>query len=320
MQGEKLNPIADIRKAFDLLLKNVPQFNPLATRIQVGRSIIAIAELLTLSLTSWSSLTADVLGRVPTVYCAGPRVISVFCLGGSSPTEIGRWLGIGISVLVVAGLLPRYVAFLHVWLALSMSASLSLPDGGESVGNFATLFIVVIVFADRRVLAWWPADRGPSARLTAVAYAASIGLCIQIAGLYYESGLSKIAVSEWADGSAMYFIVRDPYFGASGPVLSFLGWLTNMPLGSAALTWGTIVLETLIATLFLLPAKWKRYALVLVILLHGGIAITLGLWSFSLTMIGTAVVAAYTLRPQPVDTGDARARTAQPTLTTVGGS
>lgn len=275
------------------LADNAGRFDPLGRNVQIGRSLIALSELLTLVLTTWPNLTADVLQREPQTYCAGPRAVSLFCLGNSVPTEWGRWIGIAIALVVISGLLPRYAAVVHVWLALSMNASISLPDGGESVANFATLFIAVIAVSDSRLIAWRAPGAPVGPRLRQISYAASLGLCVQLAGLYYESGLSKIAVPEWLDGSAMYFIVRDPYFGASGFVGEIMRWFTNFPVGTAALTWGTIVAECLIATFFILPAAWKKYALVLVVTLHLGIAVALGLWSFSIVMIGVAVVACY---------------------------
>lgn len=283
----------NLRSAFYVLADNAQRFNPLGMHLQLGRSLIAFAELLTLVFTSWPNLTADVLQRTPAGYCEGPRAISLFCLVGNEPTELGRWIGVAIALVVISGLLPRYTSSLHVWLALSMNASLSLPDGGESAANFATIFIAVIAVSDARLIAWRAPARAAGPRLRQISYAASLGLCAQLAGLYYESGLSKLAVPEWLDGSALYFIVRDPYFGASGPVGDILQWFTNYPGGTSLLTWGTIFTECLIATLFLLPSAWKQYALVLVIALHLGIAGALGLWSFSIVMVGAAIVACY---------------------------
>ncbi len=282
--------------ALTTLVSNLGRYNPLAIRLQIGRSIIAVAGLLTLSLSSWANLTASVLGRSETLHCAGPRQLSLFCLGSDSPSELGRWLGIAVLVLVLSGLLPRVVSVLHLWVAFSMNVSLSLPDGGEAVATFATAFLAGILVADNRICAWLPPRHQPSERLRAISYAVALGLCLEIAGIYFESGLSKIAVSEWADGSAMYYILRDPYFGATGAIGGVLKAVSASPLGTALLSWGTILTEILIALLFLLPWRWKKIGLVLAVGLHLGIAVVMGIWSFSLTMIGLVLIAAYSLR------------------------
>lgn len=300
-----LTPIADARQVFDSLVGNIPRLRTHSRRIQLGRSLIAFAQLLTLSLTSWPNLTADVLTRTPGLYCSGARAISLFCLGSSTPNEIGKWIGIAITVVVIAGVLPRYTSILHAWLSLSIAISLSLPDGGEAVAVFSTFLIIFIAMPDERVIAWTTRYRQPtSIRLAAIAYAGSIVLCLQLAGIYLESGLSKIAVGDWANGTAMFYVTRDPMFGAAGPLGAAAQWFTSAPLGTALLTWGTIALECCIAVFFLLPARYKIYGLAGATVLHLGIAILMGLWSFGLIMIGTAAAAAYQLRQAP--TGEQR--------------
>ncbi|WP_051701813.1 hypothetical protein [Mycetocola saprophilus] len=267
--------------------------------MQLGRSIIALGQLVTLALTSWLNLSTEVLSVEPATYCAGVRRASLFCLGSETPQEFGRWIGIVIAALVIAGAFPRILAVAHLWLALSMNISLSLPDGGESVAVFATAFLVLIELADRRRLGWCraPAESAdlPRSGPRAISYAGSLALCIQLAGIYFESGLAKLAVSEWVDGSAMFYVTRDPMFGTVGWVGDILQALTMLPAGAALLTWGTIAVECTIAVLLLLPSRYKRYALLGVVPLHLGIGVAMGLWSFAATMIGTALIATYSL-------------------------
>jgi len=292
-----LNPLVDLRRGFGSLARNIPEFRAGSRQVQLGRSLIAAAQLLTLTLTSWTNLTADALGRTPTGYCEGVRRVSLLCVGGETPTELGRWAGVIIALLVLSGLWPRFTSILHAWLALSMSVSLSLPDGGEPAAVFSTVLLVAVLVPDRRMNGWSSRDCDASPQLKAIGYAASIALCLQLAGIYFESGLAKLAVTEWADGSAMFYISRDPMFGSVGLIATLVQGITDVLLGTALLTWGTITAEVAIAVLFLCPAPIKKYGLLGIIALHSAIAITMGLWSFSLTMIGAAVVAAYTLLP-----------------------
>lgn len=292
-----MNVPKDLQAGFDALAGNLDRFDGQSLRPQVGRSIIAIAQLLTLTLTSWPNQTADVLGRSPEMYCAGPRSISLLCLGSSTPNEAGRWIAIAVCVLVVSGIYPLWTSVLHLWVAISMAVSLSLPDGGEAVAVFSCALLIGVLVPNGKAIAWRRPERAAHPVTTAVGYAASIALCLQMAGIYFESGLAKLAVEDWSNGSAMYYIVRDPMFGSVGPVGALMDALTALPLGTALFTWGTIIAECSIAVAFLLPHRFKRYGLAGVIVLHAGIAIIMGLWSFALVMIGTAVVASYDLRP-----------------------
>lgn len=299
-----MKPVQDLRDVFNTLARNLDRFDGQSVRPQVGRSIIALAQLMTLAMTSWPNLTADVLGRSPEMYCAGPRGISLFCLGSSTPNETGRWIAIAVCVLVISGISPRWTSILHAWVAISMAVSLSLPDGGEAVAVFSCALLIGVLVPNGRVVAWIPAGPTPRPVLTAIGYAASIALCLQLAGIYFESGLAKLAVPDWSNGSAMYYIVRDPMFGGVGLIGAVITAVTAHPLGTALLTWGTIVGECCIAVAFLLPHRFKRYGLIGVIILHAGIAVIMGLWSFALVMVGTAVVASYGLVP-PTGQSDA---------------
>lgn len=299
-----MNIVHDIRAGFNTLTANLERFNGQSLRPQVGCSIIALAQLMTLALTSWPNLTADVLGRSPEMYCAGPRSISLFCLGSANPNETGRWIAITVCILVISGIYPRWTSILHAWVAISMAVSLSLPDGGEAVAVFSCALLIGVLMPNGKAVAWLPTGPAPRPVLDAVGYAASLALCLQVAGIYFESGLAKLAVPDWSNGSAMYYIVRDPMFGGVGVIGSAVAEITSHPLGTALFTWGTIIGECSIAVAFLLPHRFKRYGLLGVCVLHAGIAIIMGLWSFALVMVGTAVVASYSLRP-PADHSNA---------------
>lgn len=112
-------------------------------------------------------------------------------------------------------------------------------------------------------------------------------------------GLSKLAERDWVNGAAVFYDIRDPAFGSSGITRAALRALTAQPWGTAALTWGTIVLECAIALAVVSASRFKQYSLVAVIVLHFGIAVALGLWSFAMIMIGTVTIAAYTF-PEPL--------------------
>ncbi|MBT2544839.1 hypothetical protein J7E99_30065 [Streptomyces sp. ISL-44] len=60
--------------------------------------------------------------------------------------------------------------------------------------------------------------------------------------------------------------------------------MVDNPLGVAALTWGPLVLEIVLAAALLLPQKVRWALLPAGILFHLGIAVVMGLWSFAFAM------------------------------------
>lgn len=280
-----------VRSVLVQLASNALRFDPASLNIQVGRTLIALAQISILLFTSWANLTTDVLGRDPETYCSGIATGSIFCLiPGQRSNSFGAVVVIAICLLVVSGVLPRFTGVLHFWVSFSLYSSLSLPDGGEAVATIATLLILILTLADGRLFAWLPSKTAPPLWARAVGYASWLILCLQMAGLYLQSSLSKLAIADWVNGTAMFYIVRDPSFGASGLLAQVLGAITQAPLGTAALTWGPILMEACIGVLALASRPWRKYGLVLVIVLHLGILVVIGLWSFSLVMIGIMTV------------------------------
>ncbi len=101
-----------------------------------------------------------------------------------------------------------------------------------------------------------------------------------------------MGVPHWVDGTAMYYIVRDPMFGSTGPVGWLLYHVTDSSLGVVAVTWGSILVELAIAACLLMPGRiGGKPALVLDICFHASIIAAIGLWSFGSIMIASVLVA-----------------------------
>lgn len=285
-----------MRRVFESVVARIDlkvrTFNPKTIYIQIGRTAIALSQLLTLLLTSWENLTPEIVDTPQTPVCDSVFGASLFCIGDSHGAVWQRLVAIAILLLVCGGIFPRYTSILHAWVSFSMALSMGLPDGGEQVAQVTTVLICLMMLSDNRAFAWKVKDVvvGPN-WASGISFAAWWVLRLQMAGIYLESGLSKIGVPDWVNGTAMYYVVRDPSFGASGTVGTLLRWITSMPVGTAFLSWGTIVFEVTIAVLLLRSKKYRVVALVFVVSLHMGIIIAIGLWSFGLIMIGAVLVA-----------------------------
>ncbi|KJL34306.1 sporulation-delaying protein SdpB family protein [Microbacterium azadirachtae] len=277
-------------------------FEPRTPWFGVGRSLIAFAQLTVLVFTTPASLLQPLLGTGPGPACNGVRSITLYCIGGSEiPQELRRWVMVAMLVIVISGFLPRYTVWLHAWVSISLGWSISLPDGGEQIARIIVVLLVVIGLADNRTWHWTRPTKPRPRLLSSLALAALVGIRVQVAIVYFHAGISKFWTDDWANGSAEYYFIRDPLFGASGLPYVILHDLTAIPIFVALMTWGGILLELLIAVLILGPRRWRERALGLDILLHGFIIATMGLWSFGLIMIGTAIVASapHTLDPSP---------------------
>lgn len=100
-------------------------------------------------------------------------------------------------------------------------------------------------------------------------------LCI----IYLFGGLSKMRGEMWWDGSAMWFsIVNYEYQSLN------LTWLGHFPIVIGLMTAGTIFWETYYCAL-VWPKLTRPIALGIALLVHGGICVALGMWTFGTMMI-----------------------------------
>jgi len=258
----------------------------------LGRTVLAVGQLTLLIFTPTSALMVQVLGRPSAPYCDGVKVASLYCsLGSVTGIEVVRWVMVAVLLVVAIGWRPRWSVLPHAWVAFSINQSIALPDGGDSVAQIMTLLILAGGLLDDRKWHWsWPTEPvSPSAR--GYGFAIWTLLRLQLAGIYLNSGIAKFGTESWVAGSAEYFVARDKSFGASGIIAPVLLWITGEPWGAAALTWGPIVIECAIAFFIFGGPRMRLLALSGAIVLHAGIIVTMGLWSFGLIMIGTVIVA-----------------------------
>ena len=275
------------------LVRTLGSFDPRCLSFGIGRSLIAVAQFLTLSFTSTDALFQSILGQADAPVCVNVNIASFFCLGGERmPLWARQAVGALLLLFVASGYRPRFTVVLHAWIAFSLAGSIALPDGGDQAARVMCILFIPIGLADDRRWHWSRPSplRRSNPRLIAISLAGMVALRLQIAAIYMQSAVAKL-VDDWANGSAEYYIVRDPMFGASGFVRDALVAITNIPFALAAATWGPIVAELAIGVLILGPVSWRRWSLSIVVVLHVGIIITMGLWSFALTMIGGVIVA-----------------------------
>jgi hypothetical protein len=192
-----------------------------------------------------------------------------------------------VAVLVALGWRARWTVPLLLvgWTALTAINPL-IADQGH---NISRILLVYLCFADSS--ARWSLDarrRGSgldSARNDTVRNlahnAAVLATGAQICLAYVLSGLFKLQGAEWRDGSAVYYPLLLPQF-RPWPVVADLiagsGWLV------AAATWGTLALQ-LTFPLLLLQRHLRTAGVAGALLMHAGIAVTMGLPFFSLFMM-----------------------------------
>ncbi|WP_414167356.1 sporulation-delaying protein SdpB family protein [Streptoverticillium reticulum] len=258
-----------------------------------GRTVIAVAQLSFMLLTPVKALLVPVVGLGDYPHCNSVRAASAMCLGdtGVGP-EAQRWLLIVILAVAASGYRPRWTAIPHAWATYSIAVSIAVPDGGESVAMIMCFFMIPIGLADDRTWHWQQPTRELAPSWRTLTFVAFLAVRVQIAYLYLDSAISKFGVADWANGTAEYYFLRDNMFGVGKPWDGLFLTLSKSAFVVVALTWGALIIEIAIGVCVLASDRWRKAGLAMDIVLHGSIILTMGLWSFALVMIGSAVVCA----------------------------
>ncbi len=256
----------------------------------VARSLIALGLMGTLLLTTPGALFSPGQGVVATAACSGWKHASLFCLAGTAHHEAMVWPAVAILVLVVIGWRPRWTGPLHWWVAASFLATATIQDGGDQAAVALTFLLIPVTVTDPRRWHWQspPGDTTDLQRV--VGHLGMFLVCVQVAVIYLDSGIAKLGVTDWFNGTALYYILLSPTFGVPLWVHPFVHAILAHSIIVTLLTWTVPVLEVGIG-LSILGPKWLRRALFpLGLLFHLAIAVVMGLVSFSLSMSGALVL------------------------------
>jgi antimicrobial peptide system SdpB family protein len=253
----------------------------------LGRTLIGLGSLLALLFTPTSSLFEPTLewgaGR-----CIGfTDAFSIYCFG--APFELMRWVSVFVLVLVVIGWRPRLMALPHAWVAVSLQASLTVIEGGDQIASNIALLLVPAALCDGRRWHWQMLPALPAERPSLRHMFANVsrGLVrLQVAVIYLHSVIAKLREEEWLDGTVIYYWLNDPVFGATGVRKGIVDDLVANPAIVTLLTWGTLVIELMLAFALFATPIFRKAILPLGVALHVGIAAFLGLLPFSIVMVG----------------------------------
>ncbi|MDV6261947.1 sporulation-delaying protein SdpB family protein [Rhodococcoides yunnanense] len=259
----------------------------------IGRTIIAIGQLSVLVFTPQSYLFVPLAGMPQSPQCdtTGSSLLAYCMFGGLAKNTVAMVIG-AILVAVIIGVLPRVTGVLHYWASVSMGTAFALPDGGEQAAQVATFFLMFALVNDNRIWHWQLRGAPDSAGVfQGIAWAAGWALRLQMAYIYLNASISKIAVSDWSDGTAVYYVVRGESFGVGNFLQSTILAITAVPLLALIASWGTIAIEAATAVLILGRGRVRLVGLLLSIFLHIAFIAAIGLWSFALIMVGLMVCA-----------------------------
>ncbi len=273
-----------------------PTFGPWTNVYGTARTLLALGTLVTLTLNPASHLFMP-LGRslhgiVDRVF---PAKYGFFMQFSPEDLEIARWIAVAILVVVASGWRPRFTGILHWWISVSWASSGVVIDGGDQVAAVLSTLLLPLTLTDGRTWHW------QNARLPEVATHASeitrliarstlFVIRLQVAIIYFNAGVAKMFVTEWNNGTAMYYWLSHPLFGAPDWLRPVLMPIVQDPLAVTLFTWGVMLFEVTLAMALVIRREFWAPLLVLGLAFHAGIGVMHGLVSFGLAMSAALVI------------------------------
>lgn len=228
----------------------------------------------------WEVFTGGLVGTSDFSIYAWSESIAYF--------EICYHLGLLVALLWFLGWRTRWMTPLNLVFMWSLHVRYpDLTDGGDML---LKIILIYAMFAD--VGSYFSLDalrdgrkrsRSPMLERVAVLFhnAAIMAFAIQLALVYFVSGFGKVRGEVWLDGTALYHVLRNGEFIWPGysELVYENAYLVTL------LSYSTVMFQLSFPFLLFLNRRTRVVAVVIGMLFHIGIALFLGLFTFSMFMM-----------------------------------
>ena len=286
--------MSNVNKYIDFIIESGKRYSLekyVSSTFQITRSFLAFATLITIIF-----CTNDVLFLENSLTYTNNNIpfynFTFFKLLGFSKLDISRYVSILILISVISGYFYKITSILHWYISLSFSLNAYNVDGGDQIAPVICILLIPITFCDERKNTWKRDIKSihPSYKI----FLSNIFLRLtqlQVAIIYLSSGISKLNVPEWLDGTAYFYWFNDKSVGAPSYIKSLIGNLFSNSYAVTSVTWGTIIVEILLFCCFFSKNKtFRKIMFLLGISFHILAALIHGIVSFCIVMVGCLII------------------------------
>lgn len=194
------------------------------------------------------------------------------------------WVYVSSAFFLLIGLFTRFFSLLTFLCHYILMCTIEVYVYGVDIFLQIALFYIMLMPVARLYSVDALLKRppiGPSWEVTLSQRVLQIHMCL----IYLSAGFEKLISSEWWSGNVIWRSMVQPDFKQYD-----LTWLADKPWLFIALSWFTIIVESLYFISVWIP-RVRVFWLFAIIGLHIGICVFLGLWLFGLIMILLSVAA-----------------------------
>jgi antimicrobial peptide system SdpB family protein len=208
----------------------------------------------------------------------------------SSHHIIAKIVSIVVLLSVLSGWRPRITGILHWYVTYSFFLACDFFDGGDQIASILSLLLIPFCLCDDRKWVWSRKEQtAPSAGRKTINIFLNVlyfVIRLQICVIYFHSGIAKMNVNEWINGTATYYWFTNPIYGVSDWLRPLTVYLFSKSIVVVLFTWGAIIFEIILAMSIMMKKQTYNWKILLIsgIAFHFGIVVFHGLISFFFSM------------------------------------
>lgn len=201
--------------------------NPFSSIYAVGRSLIAIGTLTVFIFTDFNFLFDEqalkIIGNSNFLH----NKVNLFGLLGYNNLILSKVVSIIILLSVIVGYFPQITGVLHFWVTHSFHSASSILDGGDQIATILTAMLIPISIMDRRKNHWSNPTNQSNLSIIWGKLIFKI-ISFQVSFIYFNTAVEKLyKLSEWRNGTAMYYVFNGEYFGLRDFLLGLFSPIIN---------------------------------------------------------------------------------------------
>lgn len=282
----------DFFKSIDEKYLKLIEKNPINSVYGLGRSLLALGTFLTLI--SNNTETLFPVTEMTRVGISPIMDLGIFHLL-SNHIYLAKIFSLITLMLVIVGIYPRFTGVFHWYISFSFFTYCGVIDGGDQANWVLCFLLIPLTLLDNRKWHWQKRDNEndpPNLILNSVSWSFVWLIRIQVSVIYLHAAVAKLNVTEWINGTAVYYWFTHHYHGASSFLKPLILMITTNSFFVVMITWSVILLEvSLFSAIALKPDSVRRKILLrLGIVFHFSIVIVHGLISFYFTMVAALVL------------------------------
>ncbi|MFO0323292.1 MAG: sporulation-delaying protein SdpB family protein [Bacteroidota bacterium] len=268
----------------------------------LARTLLSCSLLLTLSFNSPYDLFPHMKGvpvnsllKIESIY----NSLNFFLLLGISKIKVMYYIAITLLFITSIGFLPSLFCVIHWWIQYSFINSSSCVDGGDQIASNISLMLIPIFIFDNRI--WhWQNIRIENIKWQKIILSNVVRklIRIQMCVIYFHAAVGKFNVTEWVNGTAIYYWLNSSFFRMSPNLERITMFIISNPIISGVITWGVIIIEIILSFAFLSDKKYRSKLFILAVIFHSFFIVYFGLVSFFLVMLSGLIF--YLVNPNKI--------------------